>query len=109
MALKIRLRQQGRRNRLTYRLVVADSRLPRDGKYLENLGHYDPHHDDEKRLSVNEERVDYWLGLGAEITGKAQALVASASPGVIKAWKERQVAKRVKENAKRRAAKKKSA
>lgn len=43
MALIIRLRQQGKTNRKSYRLVVADSRSPRDGKYLENLGMYDPH------------------------------------------------------------------
>ena len=68
MSLKIRLRQQGRRNHLTYRLVLADSRSPRDGKYIEMLGSYDPKMDGDKQLSVQADRIQYWVDNGAELS-----------------------------------------
>lgn len=83
--LKIRLRQQGRRNQKTYRLVVMDSRTPRDGKYLEMVGSYDPHNEGEKELKVLEDRIAYWLGKGAQLSEKAEALVKRAAPGALKA------------------------
>lgn len=83
--LKIRLRQQGRRNQKTYRLVVMDSRTPRDGKYLEMVGSYDPHTDGEKELSVQEDRIAYWLEKGAQLSEKAAALIKRAAPGALKA------------------------
>ncbi|MCB1072259.1 MAG: 30S ribosomal protein S16 [Chlamydiia bacterium] len=105
MVLKIRLRQQGRTNRLTYRLVVADSRSPRDGKYVENLGHYDPHMDGEKDAMLNEDRIQHWVDLGAELTEKAEALIARKAPGVIKSLRER-AATKVKKRSEKRKAKK---
>ena len=83
MGLKIRLRQQGRTNRLTYRLVVADSRSPRDGKYVENLGHYDPHLEEGKDAVVKEERIQHWVDNGAEISEKAHALIARKAPALL--------------------------
>ena len=65
MALVIRLRQQGRTNRQSYRLVVANKRSPRDGKYLEKLGWYDPFAKEEKSLHVEENKLFYWLDKGA--------------------------------------------
>ena len=53
MALMIRLRQQGRTNRQTYRLVVTDKKNPRDGKYIEMLGWYNPHEENEKNLFID--------------------------------------------------------
>lgn len=103
MALKIRLRQQGRTNRLTYRLVVADSRLPRDGKYLEKLGHYDPHLDGDNDATIAEERIQFWLEQGAELSEKARALIARKAPGVMKALRTKQ-----EEQKKARAQKRKS-
>jgi len=88
MALKIRLRQQGRTNRLTYRLVVADSRSPRDGKYLEKLGDYDPHLNRGVDASIVEDRVKYWIGQGAVLSEKARALVARKAPEIVKMLKE---------------------
>ncbi|NRA90362.1 MAG: 30S ribosomal protein S16 [Simkaniaceae bacterium] len=106
MGLKIRLRQQGRTNRLTYRLVVADSRSPRDGKYVENLGHYDPHLEEGKDAVVKEERIQHWVDNGAEISEKAHALIARKAPGVIKSIRERELAKVKKRSEKRKAKKK---
>ncbi len=106
MVLKIRLRQQGRTNRLTYRLVVADSRSPRDGKYVENLGHYDPHADGEKDAVLREDRIQHWVDLGAELSEKAESLIARKAPGVTKSLRERAAAKVKKRSEKRKAKKK---
>ena len=83
MALVIRLRKQGRRNRQCFRLVVADKRSPRDGKYVEMLGVYDPFAKDQT-VTLKEDRVAHWLGLGAQISEKAKALVKSVAPQVLK-------------------------
>jgi small subunit ribosomal protein S16 len=105
MALKIRLRQQGRTNRQTYRLVVTDIRNPRDGKYLEMIGWYNPFSNDKDSV-VNIERINYWVGLGAQITPSAQALIGRIAPDVMKEIRSKEHAKRTKEAAKRRAGKK---
>jgi len=83
MALKIRLRQQGRRNRLSYRLIVTDSRSPRDGKYVESLGWYDPH-SKETDCSFNSERIAHWLSHGAQLSEKAACLVKRKAPDALK-------------------------
>jgi small subunit ribosomal protein S16 len=108
MAVKIRLRQQGRTNRQTYRLVVADSRSPRDGKYIEMLGWYQPM-EAQNNLFVNSERVNHWLAQGAEISEQAKVLLSKAAPDVYKTYNEKLQAKRTKMTAKRRANRKKVA
>lgn len=67
MALKIRLSRGGAKKRPFYRIVVADSRNPRDGRYIERLGTYNPMlpKDDPARVIVNEERTKHWLSHGA--------------------------------------------
>ena len=105
MAVKIRLRQQGRKNRQTFRLVVTDIRNPRDGKYLETLGSYDPH-SAKLNLQLNKERLNYWLSKGAELSPSAERLVNGVAPEVIKALKSQQNAARVKQAAQRRRLKK---
>lgn len=105
MAVKIRLRQQGRTNRQTYRLVAIDSRTKRDGKYLENLGWYDPFLV-ENNAQVDAERTLHWLNQGAVISHEAEMLLARLAPQVIKEWNEKRQAKRVKRAAERRALKK---
>lgn len=67
MSVKIRLARAGRRNLPFYHIVVADSRSPRDGKFIEKVGYYDPILNDEnkRRLNFNLERIEYWLGVGA--------------------------------------------
>lgn len=95
MALKIRLRQQGRNNYQTYRLVVADSRYPRDGKYLEMLGWYNPGLK-EGNVSVNAERVNHWVKLGAILSERVKSLLAKSAPSVLQELKARTLAKKQK-------------
>jgi small subunit ribosomal protein S16 len=64
MAVKIRLRRMGRKKAPHYRIVVADSTAPRDGRFVESLGYYKPL-ESPARLVVDLERVDYWVGQGA--------------------------------------------
>jgi small subunit ribosomal protein S16 len=77
MATKIRLRRTGTTNQAAYRLVVADTRSPRDGRFIETLGHYTPRLGDDA-LVVNVERVAYWLGKGAQISAAARPLLKKA-------------------------------
>lgn len=107
MALKIRFRQQGRTNRRTFRLVVTDIRRPRDGKYLETLGFYTPFQA-ENNLTLNVERLQFWLSQGAQIADNAQKLIAKAAPEVVKGVQAKRHAKRIKMAAKRRILKKKN-
>jgi small subunit ribosomal protein S16 len=65
--VKIRLRRTGKTKQPSYRLVVADSRSPRDGKFIEIIGHYNPIRQP-KVLEVNTDRARYWIGTGAQPT-----------------------------------------
>ena len=108
MALKIRLRQQGRTNRAFYRLVVTDARAPRDGKYLEALGWYNPVEvEDDKKLAIKADRIQHWLSVGAQFTDNAENLVRRVAPEVIRSLVEKQRAHRTKVVTKRKEAKKK--
>jgi len=64
MAVRIRLARHGTRKKPFYRIVVADSESPRDGRYLENVGTYDPLYDP-ARVSLKPERIQYWMDQGA--------------------------------------------
>ncbi|MBC8338360.1 MAG: 30S ribosomal protein S16 [Rhodospirillales bacterium] len=68
MSLKIRLSRGGAKKHPFYRIVVADSRKPRDGRYIERIGTYNPMipKDDPERLVLKDERIKYWLGVGAQ-------------------------------------------
>ncbi len=104
MALKIRLRQQGRKNRTSYRLVVADARSPRDGKYVEMLGWYNPvEATAEKSLHIKAERVQHWLSVGAQMTDNARALVCKCTPHLTQAQTAQKLDNRAKKNNKKRA------
>lgn len=106
MALRIRMRQQGRNNRAFYRIVVTDSRSPRDGKYIEMVGWYNPVEQEiEKNLLLKADRIQHWLGLGAQLTGNVGALIARGAPHVHRQQTEKVVASRAKAVAKRRAMK----
>ncbi|MFC7048206.1 30S ribosomal protein S16 [Emcibacter nanhaiensis] len=72
MSLKIRLARGGAKKRPYYRIVVADSRSPRDGKFIEKVGTYNPllPKDSDQRVSLVTERVTYWLGQGAQPTDR---------------------------------------
>lgn len=79
MAVAIRLRREGNRNNAFYRVVVADSRSPRDGRFIEMLGTYDPHQDHGYQLDL--ERVDYWLSCGAQPSETVNSLIKRARKG----------------------------
>ena len=67
MAVALRLKRLGRRNRPFYRICVMDQRTRRDGRAIEELGHYDPHVESrEDAFVLNEERAKYWLSVGAQ-------------------------------------------
>ena len=95
MAVKIRMRQQGRKNHQTFRLVACDTHVKRDGVYLENLGWYDPFLA-ENNAKVDEERLVHWLDRGAELTERAKHLIARTAPGVLKHWNDKNEAKKAK-------------
>ena len=80
MSVKIRLRRMGKKKQPHYRIVVADSRSPRDGRFVENLGYYNPV-PDPARLVVDLDRVDYWLGQGAILSDTVGNLVSKARVG----------------------------
>ncbi|WP_299048276.1 30S ribosomal protein S16 [uncultured Tateyamaria sp.] len=80
MAMKIRLARGGSKKRPFYRIVAADSRMPRDGRYIEKLGTYNPllPKDSEERVKMNMERVQYWLGEGAQPTDRIARMLEAA-------------------------------
>ena len=80
MAMKIRLARGGNKKRPFYRIVAADSRMPRDGRYIEKLGTYNPllPKDSEERVKMNVERVQYWLGQGAQATDRVSRMLEAA-------------------------------
>lgn len=80
MSVKIRLRRMGKKKQPHYRIVVADSRSPRDGRFVENLGYYNPI-PDPARVVVDLDRVDYWLGEGAMMSPTVGNLVSKARAG----------------------------
>jgi len=83
MPLRIRLSRGGAKKRPYYRIVVADSRMPRDGRFIEKIGSYDPMlpKDDEKRIQFDSERVKHWLGMGAQPSDRVARFLGQA--GVI--------------------------
>ena len=72
--VKIRLRRMGAKKRPFYRLVVADSRSPRDGRFIEQLGYYDPL-TDPATVKIDEDRVKKWLSQGAQPSDAARSLL----------------------------------
>ncbi|MXO64470.1 30S ribosomal protein S16 [Altericroceibacterium endophyticum] len=80
MAIALRLSRGGAKKRPYYRIVAADSRSARDGKYLEQVGTYNPllAKDDEKRVQLNEDRVRYWLGVGAQASDRVARFLDAA-------------------------------
>ncbi|WP_114966192.1 30S ribosomal protein S16 [Alkalilacustris brevis] len=80
MATKIRLARGGSKKRPHYSIVASDSRMPRDGRYLEKLGTYNPllSKDSEDRIRMNVERVQYWLSQGAQPTDRVSRMLEAA-------------------------------
>lgn len=89
MAVRIRLQRKGRKKRPFYRVVVADSRSARDGRFIERLGHYDPLADPAV-VVIDEERALAWLKNGAQPSDTAKSLLSKA--GVMQKFHEQKIA-----------------
>ena len=82
MAVRIRLKRLGRRHRPFYRICVMDQRAPRDGRAIEEIGHYDPMvKDKSKRVVVRLDRVDHWISVGAQPSEKVAVLINKVKEG----------------------------
>lgn len=78
MAVKIRLARHGAKKKPFYRIVVADGESPRDGRYLENVGTYDPLFDPAK-VTLKSERIKYWIDQGAKPSDTVRSLLKKES------------------------------
>src|SRR4051812_5344757 len=94
MAVKIRLRREGRKKTPMYRIVVADSKAPRDGKFIEIIGQYQPRFGGDNALNLQLDRVEYWMNVGAEPTDTVRSLLRRA--GVLKARHEARLSEKLK-------------
>ncbi len=74
MAVKIRLKRTGAKKQPTYRIVVADSRFPRDGRFIDEIGHYNPR-TEPSTIKVDEEKAKKWISNGAQPTDTVKALL----------------------------------
>ncbi len=78
--VRIRLRRTGTKNKPFFRVVVADSRSPRDGKFIEEIGYYNPRKSTE--FSIDAERAEYWITMGAQPTARVLSLLRRAKKDV---------------------------
>jgi len=92
MAVRIRLRRTGRKNAPTFRIIVAESTSPRDGRFIENIGQYFPRQGD-KAVQLNTERANYWLDVGAQPSDTVRSLLRKA--GLLKARHEARLARKL--------------
>ena len=83
MSVKIRLARWGARKNPYYHIVATDSRSPRDGKFLETIGKYNPmvENSAENKYTLKEDRIKYWLSVGAQPTDKVRSILAKFSIG----------------------------
>ena len=77
MAVKIRLKRFGAKNRGQWRIVVSDVKMPRDGRFIEEIGYYDPLPKNEK-FEVKQNRLEYWLKQGAQLSTALKSLIKRA-------------------------------
>lgn len=82
MTVRIRMKKLGRKHRPFFRICVMDARKPRDGKAIEELGHYDPMvRDKSKRVEINLERVQHWISVGAQPSENVAILIKKVEAG----------------------------
>jgi small subunit ribosomal protein S16 len=74
MSVRVRLTRVGSKKNPIWRVVVADQRSPRDGRFIETIGHYNPQ-TEPSTISLDEERLQHWIGLGAQPTGTVKQLM----------------------------------
>jgi len=76
LAVKLRLKRMGRRHRSFFRVCATDSRSPRDGRVIEELGWYDPNRpDNQTKAALKRERIEYWLSVGAQPSDTVRSLL----------------------------------
>ncbi len=80
--VKIRLARYGSKKHPVYRVVVCDERAPRDGRFIERVGFFNPHIDTDASLQLNLERVQHWIKNGAQPTDKVKSLIARLNKAV---------------------------
>lgn len=90
MSLKMRLSRGGAKKRPYYRIVVADSRMPRDGRFIERVGTYNPMlpQDHPERITLKEDRVRHWLGEGAKPSDRVARFLGQAEIIPMPSWRE---------------------
>ncbi len=105
MSLKIRLARAGAKKRPYYHIVVADSRSARDGRFLERVGSYNPMlpADHEERVRLQSERIQHWIGQGAQPTDRVARFLGHAGLAPMPAWREQPVQSAPKKKAQERA------
>ncbi|MGC8524437.1 MAG: 30S ribosomal protein S16 [Acidibrevibacterium sp.] len=105
MSLKIRLARAGAKKRPYYHIVLADSRSPRDGRFLEKLGSYNPMlpADHEDRVRLVSDRIQHWLSQGAVATDRVARFLGHAGIAPMPAWREQPVKSAPKKKAQERA------
>ena len=96
MAVKIRLRREGRKKTPMYRIVIADSKAPRDGRFIEIIGQYQPQLG-ENAINLKMDRVEYWMNVGALPTVTVRSLLRRA--GILKSRHEARLAAKLQANA----------
>ena len=107
MSIKIRLSRGGTKKRPHYRVVVADTRSPRDGRFIERLGTYNPllPKDDPKRVTLNADRIKHWIGMGAKPTDRVSKFLGMADITEMPKQKNNPIKAKPKAKAQERAAK----
>lgn len=99
MAVRLRLKRMGRRNRPFYRISAMDAHEERDGRVVEDIGTYDPLAEEGKKVVLKTDRASYWLSVGARPTESCAALLVQA--GVkIPDWRKQKIAKRTQKRRK---------
>ena len=88
--VRLRLRRVGRKKQPIYRIVVADSKSPRDGRFIEIVGQYAPRATDDKAVTLQTERIEHWLNVGAQPSDTVRSILRRA--GMLKARHEVRVA-----------------
>ena len=99
MAVRIRMKKMGRKHQPFYRICAMDGRAPRDGKVIEELGHYDPLvKETDARAILNGERIAYWLSVGAQPSEKVQVLIEKYGANGTRLEQQKSALERVKLN-----------
>lgn len=106
MALVIRMRQQGANSRQRFRVVLTDIRNPRDGKYIEKLGWYNPFGEEGKNYQLDVPRIQFWIDQGAQVSDRVKSLVKRIAPEVVQQMVAKKVAKTEKARVKKATKKK---